>query len=265
MTRLAPASLAAAFSGARLYLAEARAEVLKILRQPAFVVPTLAFPMVFYGMFGLAFGGRQAIGNVKVATYLLATYATFGVMGAALFGFGAGVAMERGYGWLQLKRASPMPPQAYLAAKVAVSSLLSALVVLALFLLGASFGGVRLSLPALLGLMGILVAGSLPFCALGLVIGCTTAPNVAPVVVNLLFLPMSFCSGLWLPLAMLPRFLQRAAPFLPSYHLGQLALRQVGAVHGGALVHVAALAGFTGVFLLLAMRAFSRDDGRVNL
>ena len=41
-----------------------------------------------------------------VATYLLATYATFGVIGAALFGFGVGVAVERGQGWMLLKRAS---------------------------------------------------------------------------------------------------------------------------------------------------------------
>lgn len=249
----------------RVYTTEAKYELLKTLRQPAYVIPTLTFPLLFYVMFGIAFGGRQAVGAVNLATYLLATYSTFGVMGASLFGFGAGVAMERGYGWLQVKRASPMPPLAYLVAKTAMSAVFSAMIVTSLFVLGTLFGGVHLSIVAFLKLIGIMIAGSIPFCALGLVIGCYSAPNAAPAVVNILYLPMSFCSGLWLPLQLLPKFLQHAAPFLPPYHLGQLALKQVGfGSSGSALPHVAALAAFTVVFLLLALRGFSRDDVKVN-
>jgi ABC-2 type transport system permease protein len=249
----------------RVYGMETKYEVLKTIRQPAFVIPTLAFPLLFYVMFGIAFGGRQAVGSVSLATYLLATYSTFGVMGASLFGFGAGVAMERGYGWLQVKRASPMPSLAYLLAKTVMSVIFSAVIVTLLFVLGVSFGGVHLSIFAFLKLMGIMIAGSIPFCALGLAIGCYSAPNVAPAVVNILFLPMSFCSGLWLPLQLLPKFLQHFAPFLPSYHLGQLGLKQVGfGSPGSAWPHVAALVAFTAVFLLLALRGYSRDDVKVN-
>jgi ABC-2 type transport system permease protein len=252
-------------SALRVYGMEAKYEVLKTIRQPAFVIPTLAFPLLFYVMFGIAFGGRQAVGSVNLATYLLATYSTFGVMGASLFGFGAGVAMERGYGWLQVKRASPMPPLAYLLAKTVMSVIFSAIIVTLLFVLGVSFGGVHLSISDFLKLMGIMIAGSIPFCALGLAIGCYSAPNVAPAVVNILFLPMSFCSGLWLPLQLLPKFLQHLAPFLPSYHLGQLGLKQVGfGGSGSAWPHVAALVAFTVVFLLLALRGYSRDDVKVN-
>jgi len=249
----------------RVYGTEAKYEILKTLRQPAYVIPTLAFPLLFYVMFGIAFGSKQAIGGVTLATYLLASYSTVGVMSASLFGFGAGVAMERGYGWLQVKRASPMPPLAYLVAKTVMSMIFSAIVVTALFVVGTLFGGVHLSISAFLKLTGIMIAGSIPFCALGLVIGCYGAPNAAPAVVNILFLPMSFCSGLWLPLPVLPKFVQHIAPFLPPYHLGQLALKQVGfGGSGGTLQHVAALMAFTLVFLLLALRGYSRDDVKVN-
>jgi ABC-2 type transport system permease protein len=249
----------------RIYRTEAKYEFLKTLRQPAYVIPTLTFPLIFYVMFGIVFGGKQAIGAVNVATYLLATYATFGVMGASLFGFAVGVAMERGYGWLQVKRASPMPPLAYLAAKAAMSTVFSAILVIGLYVLGTAFGGVHLPLVNFLALAGTVIAGSIVFCAMGLVIGCYSAPNTAPAVVNVLFLPMSFCSGLWLPLPLLPKVLQHAAQFLPPYHLAQLALRQVG--FGGsdpAWQHVAALAAFTVAFLLLARRGFKRDDVNVN-
>ena len=56
---------------------------------------------------------------------MIATYGTFGVMGASLFGTAAGLASDRGLGWLQVKRASPMPPFAYFAAKVVTSMIFS--------------------------------------------------------------------------------------------------------------------------------------------
>ncbi|MGC2694156.1 MAG: ABC transporter permease [Candidatus Angelobacter sp.] len=249
----------------RIYRTEAKYEFLKTLRQPAYVIPTLTFPLLFYVMFGIVFGGRQDFRGVSVSTYMLATYATFGVMGASLFGFAAGVAMERGYGWLQVKRASPMPPLAYLAAKAFMSMMFAAIVVTSLFVLGTAFGGVHLSFMKFIQLAAIMIAGTIPFCALGLAIGCYVAPNSAPAIVNILFLPMAFCSGLWLPLPLLPKVLQNAAPFLPPYHLAQLALQQVGfGGSGRAWPHVAALTAFTLVFLLLARRGFQRDDVSIN-
>ena len=249
----------------RVYRTEAKYEFLKTLRQPAYVVPTLTFPLIFYVMFGIVFGGKQAVGSVSLSTYLLATYSAFGVIGASLFGFAVGVAMERGYGWLQVKRASPMPPLAYLVAKMAMAMIFSAILVVALFAAGTAFGGVHLSVGRFLSLAGTLIAGTIPFCALGLAIGCYSAPNSAPAVVNILFLPLAFCSGLWLPIQVLPKFLQHLAPFLPPYHLGQLALQQVGFdAAGHPLQHVAALAAFTVMFLLLAQRGFKRDDVNTN-
>ncbi|HEY2498354.1 MAG TPA: ABC transporter permease [Candidatus Angelobacter sp.] len=252
-------------SALHIYGTEAKYEFLKTLRQPAYVIPTLTFPLLFYVMFGIVFGGKQAVGEVNLATYLLATYAAFGVIGASLFGFAAGVAMERGYGWLQVKRASPMPPLAYLAAKAAMSMIFSAILLTTLFAVGTAFGGVHLSALKFLELAGLMIAGSLPFSAMGLAIGCYCAPNSAPAIVNVLFLPMSFCSGLWLPLQLLPKFLQHLAPFLPPYHLAQLALRLVGFSRAtNPWQHVAALVAFTAAFLLLAQRGFKRDDVSIN-
>ena len=45
-----------------------------------------------------------------------------------------------------------------------------------------------------------LLAGSLPFIALGFLIGFRYGPNAAPAVANLIYLPMSFASGLFMPL-----------------------------------------------------------------
>jgi ABC-2 type transport system permease protein len=81
----------------------------------------------------------------------------------------------------------------------------------------------------------------------------------APGLLNLVYLPMAFLSGLWLPLSMLPRMLQQIAPVWPSYHLNQLTQAAVGLNHGPVLGHVLALAGFAAVFLWLAARRLHRN------
>ncbi|HEX2251964.1 MAG TPA: ABC transporter permease [Thermoanaerobaculia bacterium] len=247
---------------ATIYALEARYEMLKVLRLPMFAVPTLAFPLVFYCLFGLAFRGGGP-GGTPMAVYLLATYGAFGVIGAALFGFGVNVAMERGQGWMLLKRATPMPPGAYFAAKTAVALLFSMLIVIGLFTLGATLGGVRLPTDTWIGLALSLVAGAVPFCAFGLALGYLAGPNSAPAVINLLYLPMAFASGLWLPVEALPGWMQQIAPWLPAYYLAQLGLGALGLpVRVSAGAAVAALAAFTVISLAIARLGYRRDHGR---
>jgi ABC-2 type transport system permease protein len=248
---------------ARIFTLEAKYEFLKVVRMPAYAIPTIAFPLLFYVFFGLTFGSGRAAGPVSMPTYLLATYGAFGVIGASLFGFGVGVAIERGQGWMLLKRATPMPPLAYFTAKIFMALTFSLIVVLGLFSLGAFFGGVAMPTMTWASLAGVLVAGALPFCAMGLALGYFCGPNSAPAVVNLLYLPLAFLSGLWIPVQALPAFLQKLAPALPPYHYSQLALDQVGASTGpAAWVSILYLIGFTALSLVLAYLGFRRDEGK---
>jgi len=243
-----------------VYFLEAKMEFLKSLRMRVYSLSTILFPSVFYIFFGLAMGKQTPRDFMPMARYLLATYGAFGVIGATLFAFGVGVAVERGLGWLQVKRASPMPPAAYFLAKAAVALSFAAIVVAVLFTLGAAFGGVRMPIGQWLAMGAVLVAGSIPFCALGLAIGNLAGPNSAPGTVNLIYLPMSFCSGLWIPFDFLPHSIQQIAPFLPSFHFSQIALSVLGAPFQGSVAgHVGALLGFTLVFAAIAWFAHLRD------
>jgi len=245
-----------------IYAKETKYEFLKLLRLPVYSVSTIMFPVMFYVLFGLLLNRRHEAGGVSVAAYLMASYGTFGVMGASLFGFGVGVAGERGLGWLQVKRASPMPPFAYFVAKTLVCMTFSFTIVSALLMLGVAFGGVHMAFAQAIKLVTTLVAGASTFCAMGLVIGYFAGPTSAPAIVNLIYLPLSFASGLWIPVHMLPSFMQRSAPFLPPYHLAQLALGVVGAGGGSAFEHWQALTGFTLIFLGIARIGFQRDEGK---
>jgi ABC-2 type transport system permease protein len=245
----------------RLYALEAKYELLKLSRLPAFVLPTLGFAPAFYCLFGFALRGPD---QPVRALYLLATYGAFGVMGAALFCLGNGVATERGQGWMLWKRTTPMPLSAYFGAKVAAALVFGAIIVATLFALGAGPGGVRLPLATWSELAAVLIAGAIPFCAVGLALGYVAGPNSAPAIINLVYLPASLCSGLWLPIEMLPRFLQRIAVWLPPYHFGQLALRTIGMARAGGSgwIDAAVLAATAVAGLAAATVLMRRDEGR---
>src|SRR5215472_3522537 len=249
---------------ATIYLKETQYEFLKNLRLRVYTLSVLSFPIMFYILFGLVLNAHEAIGGTGVPTYLIATYGTFGVMGASLFGTAAGLSSDRGLGWLQVKRASPMPPFAYFAAKVVTSMVFSTIIVLALFALGIALGGVRMPISMFAQLLGTLAVGSLPFSAMGLAVGYFAGPNSAPPTINLIYLPMSFCSGLWVPFMFLPNVVRRIALVLPPYHLSQLALGVVGAGrHESTATHWEVLLGFTMICLGIARIGFQRDQEKM--
>ena len=232
------------------YASETKYEIIKQSRNRMYAFSAIGFPVMFYLLFGLM--NRHAdINGISVAKYMLGSYCIYGLMGAALFGVGVNFAIERGQGWLELKQASPMPPLALLLAKMLSSCVFALIITAILLVLGVAFGGVHISALEVLKLSAIVIAGALPFGALGLIFGMIAPANAAPGLVNILFLPMAFFSGLWFPLQFLPHWIQRIAPFLPSYHLAQLSYGTLGFPmdHMSTLAHCNAIAGFTLLFL----------------
>jgi len=243
----------------RCYWLEARFEFLRLLRTPAFVLPTLLFPSMFYLLFGVALNGSDA-GNTPMSRYMLATYGTFGVMGVALFGFGITIAVERERGFLALKRALPMPPGALLFAKTVMAMTFAAIISLMLAAIAAFLAGVSLAPWQWIMLFVVNILGVIPFAAIGLLIGTCVSGQAAPAVVNLIYLPMSFLSGLWIPLPMLPDYISGIAPVWPSYHLGRVALAVVGTHGDGVMVHIGILAAVSVACFLLAARRLTHLD-----
>ncbi len=240
-----------------IYVLEAKTEFLKAFRMPAFTIPSLIFPLMFYVFFGLIFN-RNGMGG-QMPTYLLATYGVFGIMGPALFGFGVGVAIEKDQGWLALKQCSPMPISAYFFARIFTAMQFALIIVLSLFIVGGVFGGVQLTTGQWAATLLVMIIGTLPFCALGLWMGLALTGQSAPAVVNLIYLPMAFLSGLWIPVQLFPVVLQNGAWALPPFHLAQLVLKiQDNDLGHPWLIHVLVLAGMTLLFLFLAIRAFKR-------
>jgi len=206
-------------------LIETGTEILKTVRAPEFLIPTLIFPVAFYALFGVVLSG----GDSKNAAYLLATYGIFAAMGPAIFGFGIAVANEREHGWLDLKRAAPAPSASYILAKV-LTTLIFASIAVALVHAAAGFAaGVALARSAWAALMTVHILATLPFILIGLTVGFLLRASGAVAVANLLFMGLAVLGGLWIPVAVFPPTLQSIAQLLPSFHLAEIALHVSGA------------------------------------
>jgi ABC-2 type transport system permease protein len=72
--------------------------------------------------------------------------------------------------------------------------------------------------------------------------------------------PLSFASGLFIPISQLPSFVQQVAPYLPTYHYGQLAWSAVGARSEPVATSLAWLVAYTALFLVLAIKAYRREE-----
>lgn len=244
-----------------MLLAQTRAEVLKAFRTPAFSVSTLVLSVVFYAFFGLP-NAKSALAGVTGGRFLVASLGAYGVLSVMLFSFGVGVAVERGQRMNVLMRAAPVSPLVFLLARVIAALLFASLSLALLFVFAAVTNAAQMGAAMWLALFFRLLFGALPFVALGFAIGYLTGPNSAAPVTQILFLILSFASGLFVPLPDMPAFIQKIAPYLPTYRYAQLAWDEVGARTGSPGVALLWLVGYGVLFAVIALRAYWREDAK---
>jgi ABC-2 type transport system permease protein len=193
---------------------------------------------------------------------VLASLATYSVVNVALFSFGVTVATERGNKIDALLRAAPMRPYAPIVAKTVSAAVFAVFSLLVLYSVAYLVGGVRMDAGNWFTLTWHLLLGMIPFLLMGFAFGYLASPNAAVAVVNLIFLPMSFASGIFVPLQQLPDFIQKIGPYLPMYPLGRLAWNSIGLKYDDLWKSPVELAIWGLVFLVLTLWALRREDNR---
>ena len=242
-------------------IAQIRADLLALLRNPSALIPTLLFPLMFWTFFGLP-NAKETQNGFSVGAYILASFAMYSVIQTVLFNLTISIATERSSGWYKFQRTTPARVWLLFTAKLTTVLLLALFALTVLLIYGSLSGGVTLPLGAWLSLITRVLLGVLPFAALAVMIGyLARGAQTASPIVNLIFFPMSFASGLFIPLPSLPKIVQDIAPFLPAYHGGQLARVAVGVPSAQPeWTHAIWLLGFTVAFLALAVWAYKRDE-----
>jgi ABC-2 type transport system permease protein len=237
-----------------VYVREARAQIVSTWRTPQFLIPSVALPLLFYGVMGLGLSkGREEIAHMMLANYVI-----FAAIAPAMFGFGAAVAAEREAKLIELKQIAPLPAGGYLAGRLAAAL---ALVASAIGLLGvlAYFGGVVMVPWRWAATLGLGLASAVPFALIGLNIGLRLGSQGATAVANLLFLGFCLFGGLWMPLSLMPGWVAKIAEVTPSYHLGQLSMMLSGmAPMADVQRHVSVLAGISLAAMIGAWAAWRR-------
>jgi ABC-2 type transport system permease protein len=257
-----PSPDAVASGGARhLLVRQSLAELLKLLRAPDFVAPVVFLPVILYTLFAGPQLGIVTDDGLAIGPILTASFTVYGVLGIVLFTFGEAVASERGMGWLRLVRATPLPGWAFLAAKL-VAGLALVAVFLVVIIPAATLLGGGMPLDGWLRLSGVVMLGALAMAPLGFLVGFLVRPAAAGAVALLVYLPLSYASGMWMPVSELPEPVQALAPFLPTYHLNALGHAAVGVPTADVAVHVAWLVGTFVVGTIVAAAAYRRVAGR---
>jgi ABC-2 type transport system permease protein len=254
-----------------LLVAHSRVELRRALRSIEYVIVAIALPMLLYAMFGLpnADPANVLAEGSHVGTLMMVSLACYGVVSLAIFTFGEYVAKERARGWARTMRATPLPVWSDLAAKVVLALVGATVIVVSTAGLAVVAGNVRLAPGQWARLMAVLLLGVLAFSTLGFAIAYATRPRAATAIANLIFLPLAFLSGFFVPLSELPDVLGGIAVWLPTYHFGVVAWRQVtgpegveawvGAAPAAIGVHLAWVIAATVLFGAVALLAAHRE------
>ncbi len=224
------------------------------LRLPAYWVPTLLFPVMLYIMFGSG-------GSGSAANRLMASFVVYGVVGVAFFQFGISIAQERESHWERYRRTLPSAAGPRILAQI-VTAIAFALAASLLVIVAAHFlSSPTASLPRLAGLLVAALFIAIPFTLLGIALGYWTNAKSAVAVANLLYLPLAYVGGLWIPPQNLPSRVAEISLLTPTRHAGEIAW---AIIEGRALPlsSLAWLFGYALVFAMLAYWGYRRDETR---
>lgn len=250
-------TIAAAPSTGRLigaYLEETRCEALRLLRNPGLVFPVLVMPLALYALFAFLITGEAMDKDPKLAVFLFVAFSVMSISMPALFGLSSSLAMEREMGMMRLKRAQPAPAGSWLVAKIVCGVAFGALAYLPMIALAMGTGKLPLATGAIVNLSLTLIACSIPFCAMGLMMGSLVKGSSAPGYANLIYLPGCYLSGMFFPL---PASMYWQAPVWPQFHVVQLVMHSAGFGNQHVTVQFA-LAGVIGFTLMFSAVAIWR-------
>lgn len=239
----------------RLFLHELRNQQRLFWRSRESAFFTFLLPILLLVLLGSVYGD-DTIDGVRAAPYLVAGLIGYGVVAVAFAGLAINVVIRRESGVLKRVRGTPLPPAVYLLAVigselVVISIQVVAQVLIGRYLLDAGF-------PASPGSLALaILLGAAAFAALGLAItGLVRSGEGSSAVVNAIYLPMTFISGVFFSTTAFPGFLEAIADVLPLTYLLRLVrdLFIEGDGWSGTAVAVVAVWGAAG--LAIAVRTF---------
>lgn len=244
-----------------LAAAQTRYSLRGFLRDPRAMVLTVIMPIFLVVILNTVFRGETRFAGLRVpfGAYYTASIAAYVVM---MTGFGSllvSVTAARERGLLKRFRGTPMPSWVYLTSEIAQNIAVVVATVAVLVAVGVAFYHVDLSWHLCIGLAVYVVAGTACFSALGLAAtGFCTTPDAASALGPFSTVVLSFISGVFVPVALMPTWLVDIGKVFPLEHVArglQTAFLVPGST-GVTAVDLSVLAAWCAAGLLVALRTF---------
>ncbi|GAA4719492.1 ABC-2 type transport system permease protein [Promicromonospora umidemergens] len=234
-------------------------QFLETVRVPISVIGNVLFPSL--SMFFFVVPQTEVAGNPEWATTAVAGLGLFAVCSASLFTYGLGVAEDRQLPFYPFLRSLPAGPGPQMVARVLNGGIFSLFGLLPLILIGWLFTAATVTIGQLLAGIGTILAVSVPFVLLGMAIGYALSAKAALPVVQVILFPLAFAGGLFLPPQMFPGWLDAISQATPT-RAGRDLLVQATTGAEAYTLALPVLAGWTLLFIALAVRSYRTDEGR---
>lgn len=191
--------------------------IFELLRHPTYVMSTLIFPSMFFWFFGVPNAKEP-----EAARMLMGSFAAFAVLGVVLFQTTVAIAQDRASQWSLYLRTLPISSHTFLIAQLIASFWLAALAVGLVIVTAIGTTEVDFTAIQYMKFFALVLVCGFPFATLGLVLGSVTSPKSAVPVANLVYLPLSFAGGLWIPPNALSPSVQTISEYLPTRFYGEV-------------------------------------------
>jgi ABC-2 type transport system permease protein len=149
-------------------------------------------------------GRGTSVGQLPAQVEIMVAMAAFGAMWGALSATAPRLARDRESGWLRSLEVTPLAAGRVLAARIVAGVMVALPAIVAVAVTAVLAHHVRLEAWEWAAGLGLLWAGTLPFVALGIVIGSLTNSTTAYALTTALYFALAALGGLWVPPAQFP-------------------------------------------------------------
>jgi ABC-2 type transport system permease protein len=182
---------------------------------------TILMPVLFLLLFSSIFRHVKATvpgGTMPEGVYYVGSIIAYGVIAASFLNLAINVVQYREAGIYKRRRATPVPSGAIIGGRTIVGCVTALVMAAILLAIGWFSVSAHLTARTLPAFVLTLAVGTIVFCVLGFAMSTViTNADAAQPVLLAVFLPLSFISGIFIPVSSLPHWLADIGRVFPIY------------------------------------------------
>ncbi|MEL7463409.1 MAG: ABC transporter permease [Pseudomonadota bacterium] len=194
-----------------------------LFRQPAFWVPTVLFPAMLYAFFGAQSGGGQWAANA------MASFIVYAAVGVGFYLFGVSIAQDRVSPFATWQRSLPGRFVDQWIARIVAALIFVVIAAALVAVMALVMTDVSLNAAAWVRLSVVCLLSAVAATLMGIALGSLVSASASVAIANLIYLPLAYLGGLWVPPFAMPEVIAAISEWTPTRAMGELAWAAVEA------------------------------------